>query len=355
MEAVIHKLVGSRSFPRLLQNQKYPLPETQSNYGNVYESSTLVREMVERNKIIFFGEIHSQPPIITFQRELLQSMSQQQRQQKQQSKKPSSSRLHVIFEHFSFPMQDILNEYQNTLRLRQYERAKKEVYDSAFATLLEKYQAIGTEGHDLVPYRSLLEDAGSNSCVQLHAGFLPRPYAKMLLQKGGMDSVVQELQEKTKWLPTNDIAKLLQSSNLHYNIFESLITGRTLYDQTTVPSDQFQRIFPAQVLKDIAMAHCIANIARNERIENQESQILVLVGNGHLLHYCGVPELLLGFHPELARETCVIASQPSHNPNDLADETNLFKFLNQIYPEGSNPADYVYFYCPELHEDAPDG
>ena len=36
---------------------------------------------------------------------------------------------------------------------------------------------------------------------------------------------------------------------------ESLLTGRNLHDRTLPPTDAYRKMFPAQVIKDAAMAH----------------------------------------------------------------------------------------------------
>ena len=48
-----------------------------------------------------------------------------------------------------------------------------------FEQMLEGYAGIGTEGHDLKAYKGLLEHARENKdLVKLHAGFIPRTFAR---------------------------------------------------------------------------------------------------------------------------------------------------------------------------------
>jgi hypothetical protein len=49
-------------------------------------------------------------------------------------------------------------------------------------------------------------------------------------------------------------------SDEHYNFFESLITGRDMHNKATPPGDNFKKMFPAQVIKDASMAHCVHKI-----------------------------------------------------------------------------------------------
>lgn len=87
------------------------------------------------------------------------------------SKSADNTKLHVIMEHFSFEMQDLLEQYQaGSLTIEE---------------MVAKYHEIGTEGHDVMLYRSLLEHAKANKDkIKLHAGFIPRTYAKTLVKEG---------------------------------------------------------------------------------------------------------------------------------------------------------------------------
>ena len=44
-------------------------------------------------------------------------------------------------------------------------------------------------------------------------------------------------------------------SELHYNIFESMITARDPYDESQKPTDKYRQLFKAQLVKDESMAH----------------------------------------------------------------------------------------------------
>ena len=79
--------------------------------------------------------------------------------------------LNVIMEHFSFEMQELLDSFQNG--------------DLTLQELHNKYHEIGTEGHDILQYREVLEHAKVNrEHIKLHAGFIPRTYAKTVMREG---------------------------------------------------------------------------------------------------------------------------------------------------------------------------
>ena len=334
MSTVVHQLVGSRDNVSASSEAPFPLSKKQgsSNYGHMLDSSLTLRSIAKQHQVVFCGEVHSRPPIIQLQQRLLQAMLQEvsSPQTNQNSNDNKQRKVHVVLEHFSLDMQEWLQAYQaGTL---------------SFQELLEKYQTEGHEGHELRPYYPLLHTCLTNQhqCV-LHAGFLPRPLSRLLV-KEGVDAVLKELSSNhnSVWLPPE---LDLTGSDFHYNVFESLITGRPLYIEKP-PTDQFRKIFPAQILKDVSMAHTISTILE----KHPDDRILVIAGNGHLLYYCGVPERVLQANPDLP--TCLIISQsmdaiPTSPPQVLEE-------LERHFPKGSNPADYVYLYQDQWEDEEED-
>jgi SAM-dependent methyltransferase/uncharacterized iron-regulated protein len=340
MSHIWHRLVGIRGagsiFPDPLSSLNEPAPKP--NFGKISKHPS---KDIAQHKLVFLGETHSMPPIISFQREIQAEMSKQ------------ADKLHVILEHFSFDLQELLDRYMDD--------------EIDFEQLVDKYHLTGEEGHHLEPYRDLLEDAKRQG-VHLHAGFLPRKYARMLMKDGEEPA----LEAASEWLP-EDVN--LHGSDFHYNVFESLLSGRSIYpdenDEENEPSDQFRKIFKAQVLKDEAMAHRVTGlIQKNENKEEVDNEkFLVIAGNGHLLHYCGVPERVLRENPEMAADTCLVISEnttsdslmgtntgDNDNNYDTAyndEETkhddgkgrDVSAFLQSRFGrEGSNPADFMYLY-----------
>jgi len=343
MQHIWHRLVGIRGagsiFPDPLSSLNEPAPKP--NFGKI---SKYPSKEIAQHKLVFLGEIHSMPPIISFQREIQSEMSKQ------------ADKLHVILEHFSFDLQELLDRYMDD--------------EIDFEQLVDKYHLTGEEGHNLEPYRELLEDAKRQG-VHLHAGFLPRKYARMLMRDGEKPA----LEAASEWLP-EDVN--LDGSDFHYNVFESLLSGRSIYgnhspdenedEAADEPSDQFRKIFKAQVLKDEAMAHRVTGlIQKNENgTEVHDEKFLVIAGNGHLLHYCGVPERVLRENPEMAADTCLVISENttsdsimdkntgdddnmenSDTDSDIKndDSKGVSAFIRSRFGrEGSNPADFMYLY-----------
>lgn len=344
MQNIWHRLVGIRGagslFPDPLSYLNEPAPNP--NFGKISKHPS---KEIAQHKLVFLGEIHSMPPIISFQREIQSEMSKQ------------ADKLHVILEHFSFDLQELLDRFMDD--------------EIDFEQLVDAYHSVGEEGHHLEPYRELLQDA-KHQGVHLHAGFLPRKYARMLMKDGEKSA----LEAASKWLP-KDVN--LDGSDFHYNVFESLLSGRSIYGKNhspdengeataDEPSDQFRKIFKAQVLKDEAMAHRVTGlIQKNENEpEVRNEKFLVIAGNGHLLHYCGVPERVLRENPGMAADTCLVISEnttsnsikgdnpggdenldDSEKGEDIRtdDSKNVSAFLQSRFGrEGSNPADFMYLY-----------
>lgn len=306
----MHKFVGTRSSPGLYASFDQFPKDPSSNFGKIFpdDPSSFLSEIAS-NRLVFVGEIHSQPPIVTLQRSLQEAMS------------ADASLLHVVLEHFSFEMQPLLTAYQSG--------------EMDFDRLTSRYREVGAENHDLGPYRPLLESARDRGdAIRLHAGFLPRSCARLLMREGEAAA----LASASAWLPPGAD---LEGHGFHYDVFESLISGRDPYREEGGPPDErFRGIFRAQVLKDVAMAHKIGTLLENA---GAREKILVVAGNGHVLHHCGVPERVLRARPGLAGETALVASQPS--AADFADDAAVRREIEVYFgPPGTNPADYVYFY-----------
>jgi len=70
---------------------------SQAGFGQFLNLQSVLEEVATK-KLVFFGETHSEKSIIALQTEIQQAMI----------KSLSAQKLHVIMEHFSFEMQDLL-------------------------------------------------------------------------------------------------------------------------------------------------------------------------------------------------------------------------------------------------------
>lgn len=250
----------------------------------------------QSKKIVWFGEFHSEERICSFLHTLLAGMH-------------GHGHLHVVAEHFSFEMDDLLRRFQSS--------------SLTFENFVDEYRKIGTEGHDLGHYRHMMEHCRQNAeGITLHGGFIPRPYASAYMKAGSVEEKIDlykklscemgylpdlaSLQsvdahlgldrERLPPLPSDDRDKLSRPVELygcpgHYNLFESLMSGRDIYDidgDCPPPGDSFQRIFQAQLVKDWAMAWRLKSLVESC---SPEDKFLVIAGRAHLSHHHGVPEI----------------------------------------------------------------
>ena len=140
------------------------------------------------------------------------------------------------------------------------------------------YKDVGTEDHELGEHREALEHARRNSDrIKLHAGFLPWPYARKVLQEG-TDKAIKWAKSRD-YIPPNET---LTDSEAHYSFFESLITGR----KSGPPSDSFRSMFPTKLIRDASMAHAINKLIPELK---SDDKILVMCGTQHMSYGFGIP------------------------------------------------------------------
>ena len=278
--------------------------------GSRFLSLTEFLSRATSSKIVWFGEFHSEPRICAFLEQLVQSLDPSSSSSSSSSPSPQSpKRLHIVCEHFSVEMNDILRQYQRDQSLN-------------FDQFVQAYRDIGTEGHKLDEYKPMLEYCREHSeSIQLHGGFIPRPCAAAFMKASTDEEKValyQSLSEGKDYLPNlatlRDVDALLgldeerlppipaegaglakpvelHGSPGHYNVFESLMSGRDIYsveDDCPPPDDARRKIFQAQLIKDWAMAYRLKKIV--DSCPPQDI-FLVLAGKAHLTHYHGVPEV----------------------------------------------------------------
>jgi hypothetical protein len=98
--------------------------------------------------------------------------------------------------------------------------------------LLASYIQIGTENHNLDDYKNLLNYAKENKeKVKLVAGSIPRPYTDIVTQEGGIDKAIS----KAKMREYLEQEELCFGSDAHFNMYESMITGRNMHDESSKP------------------------------------------------------------------------------------------------------------------------
>lgn len=333
-----------------LDNFAYGKPNTYGIEYTVCNNNDLrpsFLDLIGSFRVVFWGEIHSVPGIISMQKQVLLHLA-----------RSTKSRVHVVLEHFSFDMQDLLDEYREKTTSSVESTYEGEIENrKAFEELVEKYHKIGTEGHDLVPYRELLEISHHHPNVYFHAGFIPRTYARLLMKTSDTRATLEAANE---WLGVascalDDMVDDLETAaekypSFHYNQFESLLTGRSIHhDNNHSPTinQRFRPLFRAQLLKDITMAHKVSQLMETAA---DEEKFLVIAGNGHVAYYQGVPERVLQRHPELS---CAVVTSHEYlglSASHHRTAQDLLENQLDLGPPGSNPADFVFVYETKTSE-----
>jgi len=257
-------------------------------------------------RLVIFGEIHAMPPATHLELNIAQSMLA-----------ASAGKLHIVMEHFSFEMQHLLDEYT--------------AGQLSFDGLNKGYAEIGTEGHDVYAYEGLLQFACENADrVQLHGGFIPRTFAKIVMRES-LDNALEAAKSKG-YLAESEKC---EGSDEHYNYFEAMISGRDPHDTTLKPQDTFRKMFPAQIIKDAAMAHKVNQLLD---VSPAGDKVLVICGAAHMFYNCGVPERIYASHPEIQADTYRIYTRAADHRLPLPRTDEIPK-VEAAFGKDSDPAD----------------
>lgn len=282
-------------------------------------------ERLASARLVVFGEIHEVPPCIQMQRRTAEAMLDA-------GESAGQGTLHILLEHFNFEQQHLLNGYTSeSLSLHE---------------LVAQYEQQG-EGHDLFAYEPLLALARERpGHVMLHAGFIPREFARIVMRES-LDAALAAARAKGYVAEE----ERCDATEAHYSFFESLLTGRDPNDASTPPTDKFRRMFPAQVIKDAAMAHRVAQLAS---ASGGADRFLVVCGVGHSGYSHGVPERVLAAQPQLADSMFRIWSLPADPQLPLGDSEAVGATLRAHFgaPGVSDPADLVLVF--QQHEASDD-
>ena len=291
-----------------------------------------IENMICSKRLIYFGEHHEQPEVVQVQLTLLQTLVNHQ------SQNPSSHLNHscvrVFLEHFSIEQQTLLDKYVHNRDMKMSE-------------LQREYKETGDEGFEVEKYSSILDFARDQSeQVKLIASFVPRRLAKDVV-KNGEEEAHKHLSELDEKLGDYVRKHYKEGSEQHYNLFESLISGRGLQKddkgETEKPSDKFRKIFPAQVFKDSVMAAVVAKHLNDPQTEHDK--FLVICGSGHLEYGFGIPERLESVVSK--GDTCSItARQLEETSHDIPGAMELRDELivEDFGPNNKFPSDLVFLY-----------
>lgn len=272
-------------------------------------------------------------------------------------------------------MQNLLDRFAGVVVVS--EKPSPDDDNEAFEELKSSYKNdFGTEGHDLQPYRNLLQLCRQTTrngrkgmehydyCpIHIHGGFIPRNHAARLNKEcpdtASKQSFFDEMSNQRGYLPRHEdpMYKGLFEDGLNYNLqgsrehrllIESLMSGADLYSpsemEDNLPEEEevddgespIPRLIQAQLLKDHAMGYRIASLMLQHyddqacgRRSLSSDRYVVIAGFGHLKHYLGVPECVNRYlrqealmHPNEHRRSAAIdlllsisCSPPPHATN----------------------------------------
>ena len=300
-----------------------------------------IENMICSKRLIYFGEHHEQPEVVQLQLTLLETLVNHVSRNGTSS---SPGCVRVFLEHFSLEQQSILDRFITNKEMELSE-------------LQKEYNETGEEGFSMEKYSSILEYARTQSeKVKLVASFVPRRFAKDLVSEGE-DFAHNKLSEIDEKLGNYVKLNYQQGSENHYNLFESLISGRSLNkhnfrdsEDTNLepPSDRYRQIFPAQVFKDSVMAGVVAKHVQESK--SIEDKFFIICGSGHLEYGFGVPERLDSVVSR--KDTCSItARQLEETEGDLeSKQLRDALIVEEFGPNNKFPSDIVFLYQDDMED-----
>ena len=126
----------------------------QPKTGQKISFCQLSKDLTENRKLVYFGEIHSQPAIIGLQSAVFQSLVEHADR--------NGSKIHLLLEHFSVKDQILIDEYLNNSSISEED-------------LERKYLDSSEEGHDIQKYFPILKFAKANiTAITVNGSFIPR-------------------------------------------------------------------------------------------------------------------------------------------------------------------------------------
>lgn len=310
-------------FRRLSSGRTSLLTLRSEAFGRLVDANDVGALLAAR--LVIIGEIHSVPQCVELQVRAASSMLG--------AMSADGPKLHLVMEHFNFEMQPHLDGFSR-----------------GDLSLSELATAAAEEGHTIEEYGPLLGICRENaSRMVLHAGFIPRSYARLVMRES-VDAAL-EAAKAANYVRGDETCAATEA---HYGFFESLLTGRPISSDSP-PSERFRAMFPAQVIKDAAMAHKVAQLisasdtsstigaSSRATAHHADDRFLVICGIGHSGYSHGVPERIFRAHPSLAAagRTYRVWCLPLPSTVDFDSPPALVEALSSVFgPAGtSSPAE----------------
>lgn len=282
------------------------------------------------NRVIFFGEQHHQPKVLSSQLQVIHQLWQTAKRRANESNKPEP-KIHIVFEQWSLEDQPFLHKLikANNEDANQLFHASKETTSEGFS--FNHYALL----------IKLAREIGAN----VWGGFPPRTWARIIARGGSGETQETEKPKKDSHIAFEEVQKLdqerfqvsLSALNLsemdaktnhvlipplskdQYKQIDRVSWAHRTYlkgmfapeDRPLIPTEAtsgqdqpLERIgfTPAQALKDTFFAHTISTILESD----PNNVVIAICGLGHCEWRFGAPERLRGEeHPY------VIVSKPN--------------------------------------------
>ncbi len=224
-----------------LSNSPVVVTQTNRNY--------LIQELAKA-RVIYFGETHNQIQDHQAQLQLIQTLYQQNPQ------------IAIAMEMFQRPYQEVLDRY-----------LKGEITESQ---LIEQTQYNQRWGFPWENYAKILQFA-QNKNIPVLALNTPTEVTRKVAREG-LESLTPSEQKYIPPLSELDLNSP-EYREMLFKIYQQHHQGGNSN------SSDFEKFFLAQILWDETMADAIANYVKI----NPDSQVIVLVGQGHVIYNYGIP------------------------------------------------------------------
>jgi hypothetical protein len=126
----------------------------------------------------------------------------------------------------------------------------------------------------------------------------------------------------------------------HYNIYESLMTGRDIQDTTKTPLDKFKGLFSVVQLRCATMAHKINNLLAKADPDNDV--IFALCGIESMAYQFGIPKGIWNVKKELESKTYLIGTHKQQKSSSKPNPNS--RHLSNLFDSSTSAVDLFYLY-----------
>jgi uncharacterized iron-regulated protein len=240
-----------------------------------------ILDKLKEADVIYLGETHDRQEDHQAQLKIIESLHRK-----------NQGRVAIAMEMFQRPYQNVLDRYINR-EISEAEMLAQTEYEERW-------------GFDWENYRAIAEFARTNR-IPIIAINTPTEVSRKVARQG-LDKLTPE---ETKYLPAEGEIDL---SNAEYKA-----KIRKVYEQHVAHargrSSNFDRFFLTQVLWDETMAESIAEFSKS----HPKTQVIVLVGRGHIAYGYGIPSRVARRLDEIEQFSVVFNEEESVKSNKVAD------------------------------------